>query len=153
VKEAALLHADVDERRLHSGKDRGDESLVDVADVTLFLLAIDEELAELLVFEDGDAGFFGGDVDEDLAFHESLGVKLYMVRSPMASVAGAGAPDASPHPSIERDPFFPGGAEWASAPSKRGMRERRRLGSASVSGSRTDGPGRKTERASLDGSR
>ena len=72
MQEPALLHPDVDERRLHAGKDGGDETCVDVPNVALFLFAIDEQLAELIVFEDGDARFLGVDVDEDLALHESL---------------------------------------------------------------------------------
>jgi hypothetical protein len=72
VQEAALLHADVDERGLHAGENGGHESLVDVPDVALLLLAIDEQLAELIVLEDGHTRFLGIDVDEDLALHGSL---------------------------------------------------------------------------------
>ena len=72
MEETTLLHADVYERRLHSGKNGGHEPFVDVPDVSLFLFAIDEQLAELIVFDDRDARFLGVDVDEDLALHGSL---------------------------------------------------------------------------------
>jgi hypothetical protein len=137
VQKAALFHSDVDECRLHAWKDGGYDSLVDVTDVPLFFLSVDEELAQLLVFDDCDTGFFGGYVDEDLALHESPAKRRNMAFGPLRQASRARKlPDASPHSTIERYSVPPGGAA-VMAPC----------------GSRTDGSERSARRASLDGSR
>ena len=67
VEERALLLADVDERGLDAGQHRFDPAEVDVADGAAMVGAIDEELDQPIVFEDGHAGFPLAPVDQDLA--------------------------------------------------------------------------------------
>ena len=59
VEERVALEADVDERRLHPGQDLRDPALVDVADDAALILALDEDLDDLVVLEDGDARVVG----------------------------------------------------------------------------------------------
>ena len=70
VKERALLGADVDERGLKAGKDCVYLAEVDVAHHAAGIRAIDEELDELVVLEDGDPRLARGRVDQDLSFHQ-----------------------------------------------------------------------------------
>ena len=67
--------------------------------VAFLLFAIDEQLAELIVFEDGDARFLGIDVDEDLALHESLEEGQCMANFLWASAPVQVPRRASPQPS------------------------------------------------------
>ena len=55
VEEGVALEADVDEGRLHAGQDLRDPPLVDVADDAALILALDEDLDDLVVLENGDA--------------------------------------------------------------------------------------------------
>ena len=56
VEEGGLLHADVDERRLHARQHALDPALVDVADDAALALALDVELDELPLLDERDAG-------------------------------------------------------------------------------------------------
>ena len=55
VEERVLLEADVHERRLHAGEDARDAPLVDVSDGPALLAALDLDLRDAPVLEDGDA--------------------------------------------------------------------------------------------------
>ena len=67
VEEGALLLTDVDERRLDAGENRFDSAEVDVADRAPMVGAVDQQLDQTVVFEDGHAGFPLAPVDQDLA--------------------------------------------------------------------------------------
>ena len=69
VEERALLGADVDERGLNAGKDCFDLAEVDVADHAAGVGAVDEELDELVVLEDGDPRLARGRIDQNFSFH------------------------------------------------------------------------------------
>lgn len=69
VEERGLLESDVDEGRLHAGQDAGDPSLHDVADDAFVPLALDVELGELAVLDQGNPGLPALCVDDDLVLH------------------------------------------------------------------------------------
>ncbi len=69
VQERALLHAYVDERGLHARQDRAHYALVDVADDAAALPALDHDLDQLVVFENGDASLAARHVDNDFLMH------------------------------------------------------------------------------------
>ena len=54
VEEGVPFETDVNEGGLHPGEDLGDPPLVDIADNAARSLALDEDLDDLVVFEDGD---------------------------------------------------------------------------------------------------
>src|SRR6185295_16743508 len=72
VEEAVALEAEVDEGGLHAGQDLRDPALVDVADDAAVPLALDENLSDQVVFEDGHHGLvaIGGD-DHLLVHHQT----------------------------------------------------------------------------------
>ncbi len=57
VQEPVSLQADLDEGGLHAGQHLGHPALVDIADHAAIALALNEDLRELVVLEDGHAGF------------------------------------------------------------------------------------------------
>ena len=69
VEERVALEPDVDERRLHPREDLGDPSLVDVADDAALILALDEDLDDLVVLENGDARVVRAGGDDHLLVH------------------------------------------------------------------------------------
>ena len=73
VEEAVALEADVDEGGLHAGQDLRHPSLVDVADDAALALALDEDLGDQVVLEDGHLRLVAvrGD-DHLLGHHEPL---------------------------------------------------------------------------------
>ena len=64
MEEGRLIGADVDERRLDSRQHRLDLPVVDVADHPPGFRTVDEQLNELVVLQDCDAGFPLRRVDE-----------------------------------------------------------------------------------------
>ena len=70
MEERALLRADVDECGLKAGKNCVYLAEVDVAHHAAGIRAIDEELDELVVLEDGDPGLPLGRIDQNLSFHQ-----------------------------------------------------------------------------------
>ena len=79
VEKRVALEADVDERRLHPGEDLGDPPLVDVADDAALILALDEDLDDLVVLENGDARVVRAGGDDHLLVHgnSSHGTRLH----------------------------------------------------------------------------
>ena len=71
MEEAGLFHADVDECGLHPRQNPRDFSFVNVSRDSHLLFSFDEELGELAVFDDRDAAFLGGGIDENLLFHKT----------------------------------------------------------------------------------
>src|SRR5262249_40507777 len=70
VEEAVAADAEVHERRLDARLDVDDPPLVDVPDVALVAGALDVQLFEDAVLQDGDAALLGlEDVDEHFLFH------------------------------------------------------------------------------------
>ena len=54
VEEGVALEAELDERGLHAGEHPADAALIDVADDAAVRLALDEELGDAAVLEQGD---------------------------------------------------------------------------------------------------
>jgi hypothetical protein len=69
VEKRVTLEADVNERGLHPGEDLGDPPLVDIADDTARFLALDEDLDDLIVLEDGDPRVEVARGDDHLLVH------------------------------------------------------------------------------------
>jgi hypothetical protein len=75
VQKAVSPHREIDECGLDGGFDVDDPALVDVAGVILVVGALDIELFEHAIFDDGDAALFGlQDVDEHFFFHRLVSV-------------------------------------------------------------------------------
>ena len=72
VEKRVALEPDVDERRLHPGEDLRDPPLVDVADDAALILALDEDLDDLVVLENGDARIVRAGGDDHLLVHGQL---------------------------------------------------------------------------------
>lgn len=66
VQEGSALQSDVDEGRLHAGQHAHDLAGVDVANQAAFQGAFNVQLLHGPSFDEGDAGFLGGPVDEDV---------------------------------------------------------------------------------------
>ena len=69
VQKGRALQTDVDEGRLHPRQHAADASLVDVADQTAALGALDDDLLHHPVLDDRDARLGRGDIDENLFTH------------------------------------------------------------------------------------
>jgi hypothetical protein len=69
MQECGAIEPDVHERRLHPGHHALDLPFVDVADHATTPAALDVQLLQHAVFDDGDTGFARGDVDQDLFAH------------------------------------------------------------------------------------
>src|SRR5207237_7309956 len=69
VQERVALEPDIDERRLHPRQDLRDASLVDVADDPALILALDEDLDDLVVRENGHARVVARRGDDHLLVH------------------------------------------------------------------------------------
>ena len=65
VEEGGAFEADVDKRALHAGQHAAHHAQIDVAHQAVAGIALDVQLADVVFFENGDAGFLRGDVDED----------------------------------------------------------------------------------------
>jgi hypothetical protein len=69
VQEGVALEPDVDERRLHPREDFRHPPLVDVADDAALILALDEDLDDLVVLENGHARVVRPRGDDHLLVH------------------------------------------------------------------------------------
>jgi hypothetical protein len=72
VEEGGAIQTDVHKRRLHPGQDPTDTTLVDVADQTAALGALDDDLLHHAVLDHGDPGFRRRDIDQDLFAHGNI---------------------------------------------------------------------------------
>ena len=70
VEKRVALEADVNERGLHAGEHLRDPALVDVADHAALTLALDEDLDDLILLENRDAGVVIARGDDHLLVHE-----------------------------------------------------------------------------------
>ena len=73
VEERVALEAEVHERGLHAGQHPRDPSLVDAAHDPAVGLALDEELRDDALLQEGDAGLAGGGADDELSGHSEPG--------------------------------------------------------------------------------
>ena len=72
VQESGPLQADIDEGRLHPRKDAADRALVDVADQTALLGALDVDLLQQAVLDDGHPRLAGRHIYQNLVTHRSF---------------------------------------------------------------------------------
>ena len=77
VEEAVALEAEVDERGLHAGQHFRDPALVDVADHAAVALALDEDLRDQVVLEDGHHGLVAVRGDDHLLIHHESPATLW----------------------------------------------------------------------------
>jgi hypothetical protein len=69
VQEGVLLEADVDEGRLHAGQDVRHHPLVDVPDDGPMAAALQVEVGQDPLVDDGDTGLADAGIDDDLTSH------------------------------------------------------------------------------------
>src|SRR5205814_10060997 len=69
VEEGGARQPDLDERRLHAGKDAADAPEIDVADDTAARVALDVQLLHRALLGDRHARLLRRDIDEDLFVH------------------------------------------------------------------------------------
>ena len=92
VQERVALEPDVNKGGLHAGQDFGDPALVDIADNAALPFALDENLDDLVVLENGDPCFQVAGGDDHLLVH---GQNSELVR-PRAASPRARARPADP---------------------------------------------------------
>jgi hypothetical protein len=104
VEERALLESDIDERGLDAGKDRFYASKIDVPDHATMVRAIDQQLNEPVVLQNGHPRLARGAVDQDLALHADRlrGRRAWRARPPKRGWTAAGAQAPRSRPYIER---------------------------------------------------
>ena len=73
MQKRGALQADVHERRFHAGQYPGDPALVDVAHQAPLARPFDQNLLQNAVFDHGDPGFAGRDVDQDFVTGAAFG--------------------------------------------------------------------------------
>jgi hypothetical protein len=81
VEEAVALEADVDERRLHARQHFGDAALVDVADHSALALALDRDLDDLVVLENGHHGLVAVGRDDHFLVHQFVNLRILTLRT------------------------------------------------------------------------
>ncbi len=89
VEEAVLLEADVDERGLHPGQHVVDGAQVDVPGDRAPVRALEVDLGDLVVLEDGDAALGDAGRDEQLALRGRERRPLGLLAAPAARPGGA----------------------------------------------------------------
>ena len=72
MDESAALEADVDKRGLHARHHAQDPADIDVAHVATARLALDMNILNEAVFQDGDARFHRRHIDENLGAHAAI---------------------------------------------------------------------------------
>ena len=70
VQESRLVHADIDERRLHTGQHPTDLAFVDIAHDAALGLTLDMHFLQQTVFDQSDPGFGGGNVNQQFYRHK-----------------------------------------------------------------------------------
>ena len=65
VQKRGALQADIDERALHAGEDAFDDAQINIADQAMAAVALDVQLADIVLFQNGHTRFLRRDVDED----------------------------------------------------------------------------------------
>ena len=116
MEKGALLLADVHERGLYAGEDGVDPSEVDVADGAAVIGAVDQQLDQPIVFQDGHARLALAPVDQDLALHERTSA------APTRSPRGFLATEATGHGMRK--------VRWSESAHRRHCSEHQALGAA-----------------------
>ena len=65
VQKRGAFQADIDERALHAGKDAFDDTQINIADQAVAAVALDVQLADIVLFQNGHTRFLRRNVDED----------------------------------------------------------------------------------------
>src|SRR5262249_59376477 len=109
VQEAVSLEAEVDERRLHAGKNLRHPALVDVADDAALAFTLDEDFSDEIVFEDGHHRFVAIGGDDHLLGH---------AETPRSAGWGGerDGRERKKQPSSPSRPFFPPCPHWLISP-------------------------------------
>ena len=96
VQERVALEADVNEGGLHAGQHLRDPALVDVADHAALTLALDEDLDDLIVLEDGDTRVVVARGDDHLLVHWNSRKWWNPARAAQTRARWPGHPDTRP---------------------------------------------------------
>src|SRR5205814_9824422 len=114
VEEPVALQADVDEGRLHAGKELRDPAFVDVADDPALPLAFDEHFGHEVVLENGHDGFvaIGGDDHLLVHFHELPGAACGP-RWPGRDSRFRALTNHNGHNAHKEDPWSSSGSSWS----------------------------------------
>ena len=70
VQKGCLVHADIDECRLHAGQHPTDLAFVDIAHDAAFGLTFYMHFLQQTVFDQSDPGFGGGNVNQQFYRHK-----------------------------------------------------------------------------------
>ena len=89
MDESAALKADVDKRGLHARHHAHDPSDIDVADVATARLALDMNILNEAVFQDGDARFHRRHIDENLGAHAAIPGTIPSAQTPRRAMSTA----------------------------------------------------------------
>ena len=65
VQKRGAFQADIDERALHTRKDAFDDAQINIADQAMAAVALDVQLADIVLFQNSHTRFLRRDVDED----------------------------------------------------------------------------------------
>ena len=99
IEETVAFETEVNERRLHAGKDFRDPAFVEIANDATLMLAFDEDLGNLIVLEDRDPCFVGARGDDHLlgghARSSNRTVRRAPDGSPLRAPAGTSAASTS----------------------------------------------------------
>ena len=96
VEERVAFEAYVNKGGLHAGQHLRDPALVDVADDAALILALDEDLDDLVVLEDGDTRVVPARGDDHLLVHGRSSAKAVDDAGARRGRAGAGVAAVSP---------------------------------------------------------
>ena len=88
VQEGRLVHADIDERRLHAGQHSADLAFVDVAHYAALGLTLYVHFLQQTVFDQGNPGFGGGDVHQQFYRHKLPCLSSFKFWQPNRHVPG-----------------------------------------------------------------
>ena len=65
MQKRGALQADIDKRALHAGEDAFDDAQINIADQAMAAVALNVQLADIVLFQNGHTRFLRRDVDED----------------------------------------------------------------------------------------
>ena len=65
MQKRGAFQADINERALHAGKNAFDDAQINIADQAMAAVALDVQLADIVLFQNGHTRFLRRDVDED----------------------------------------------------------------------------------------
>ena len=65
MQKCGAFQSDIDERALHAGEDTFDDAQINIADQAVAAVALDVQLADIVLFQNGHTRFLRRNVDED----------------------------------------------------------------------------------------